>query len=61
MSLKQKNGIRYFKDPVPVREIGLVTYRYFVKEQLLKKFKEEILSHIPFEMKSSDKKNIVNI
>lgn len=61
MSAKQKNNVRYFKDPVPVREIGLVTYRYFVKEQLMKKFKDEILSHIPSEMKSSVKKNIVNI
>ena len=61
MSAKQKNNVRYFKDPVPVREIGLVTYRYFVKEQLMQKFKEEILSHIPSEMKSSVKKNIVNI
>ncbi|HET7118587.1 MAG TPA: hydrogen peroxide-inducible genes activator [Hanamia sp.] len=61
MSSKQKKNIRYFKDPAPVREIGLVTYRYFVKEQLLKKFKEEILSYIPPEMKSIVKKSIVNI
>ena len=59
--MKQKNNIRYFKAPIPVREIGLVTYRYFVKEKLIKSLKEEILNHIPIEMKSGFKKNIINI
>jgi len=59
--MKQKNNIRYFKSPAPVREIGLVTYRYFVKEKLIKSLKEEILNHIPIEMKSGLKKNIINI
>lgn len=61
MSAKQKNNIRYFSAPVPVREIGLVTYRYFVKEKLIKSLKEEILLHIPSEMKSLSKKEVVNI
>lgn len=61
MGAKQKNNIRYFKAPVPVREIGLVTYRYFIKEKLIKSLKEEILAHIPSEMKSLSKKEIVNI
>lgn len=61
MSLQQKNKIRYFKDPAPVREIGLVTYRYFIKEKLIKCLKEEILNHIPVEMKSDFIKNIINI
>lgn len=61
MSAKQKKNIRYFKAPAPVREIGLVTYRYFVKEQLIDRLKEEILNHIPFDMQSKVKKNIINI
>jgi LysR family hydrogen peroxide-inducible transcriptional activator len=61
MSTKQKRNVRYFKAPAPVREIGLVTYRYFVKEQLIKTLKEEILNHIPPEMKSKIKKNIIKI
>ncbi|MGN6249970.1 MAG: LysR substrate-binding domain-containing protein [Ginsengibacter sp.] len=61
MTAKQKQNIRYFKPPVPVREIGLVTYRYFVKEKLIQKLKEEILKTIPFEMKSVSKKEIINI
>lgn len=61
MSAKQKQNIRYFKAPVPVREIGLVTYRYFVKEKLIQSLKEEILNHIPDEMRSVSKKEIINI
>jgi LysR family transcriptional regulator, hydrogen peroxide-inducible genes activator len=61
MSARQKRNIRYFKAPAPVREIGLVTYRYFVKEQLIDRLKEEILNHIPPDMQSKVKRNIINI
>jgi len=59
MSSRQKKNVRYFKPPVPVREIGLVTYRYYLKENLVKKLKEEILSHIPQEMISSSRRQLV--
>jgi LysR family hydrogen peroxide-inducible transcriptional activator len=61
MTAKQKQNIRYFKAPVPVREIGLVTYRYFVKEKLIQSFKEEIINSVPDEMRSVSKKEIINI
>jgi LysR family hydrogen peroxide-inducible transcriptional activator len=61
MTAKQKQNIRYFKAPVPVREIGLVTYRYFVKEKLIQSLKDEILKHIPEGMRSLSKKEIINI
>jgi LysR family hydrogen peroxide-inducible transcriptional activator len=53
--------IRYFKSPAPVREIGLVTYQFFVKEKLIARLKEEILESIPEEMKKATKKVVVNI
>jgi LysR family hydrogen peroxide-inducible transcriptional activator len=34
--------LRYFKPPVPVREISLVTYRHFVKKKLLEVLHTEI-------------------
>ncbi len=58
---KQKSNIRYFKKPAPVREIGLVTYRYFIKEKLIKGLKEEILNYIPQEMKTLSRKEVVSI
>lgn len=61
MSPDQKKNVRFFKKPVPVREIGLVTYRYFVKENLIQKLKEEIVLNIPPDMISSSEKEIINI
>jgi LysR family hydrogen peroxide-inducible transcriptional activator len=39
--------IRFFKPPVPVREISLVTYRHFIKERLVAVVKETILKTLP--------------
>lgn len=39
---KQREQIREFKAPVPVREISLVTYRHFVKTKLLEVLAQEI-------------------
>lgn len=50
MTAKQMNNIYYFKKPAPVRQVGLVTYRHFVKERLVEKFKDEIMLSIPGEM-----------
>ncbi|MEO9100331.1 MAG: hydrogen peroxide-inducible genes activator [Ginsengibacter sp.] len=61
MTAAQKQNVRFFKDPVPVREVGLVTYRYFVKEKLIQGLREEILNHIPSDMKSLSKKEVINI
>lgn len=38
----RKNGVRQFADPVPSREIGLITYRPFVKENLIDILENEI-------------------
>jgi len=61
MTTKQKNNIRHFKSPAPAREIGLVTYHYFVKEQLINGLRDEILKNIPAEMKTAAKKEVLSI
>ncbi len=60
LTAKQKKHVRYFKKPVPVREIGLVTYRYFIKEKLIESVINEIVNAIPAPMKSNSMKEIVN-
>jgi LysR family hydrogen peroxide-inducible transcriptional activator len=47
----QKQHIRYFQKPVPAREISLVTYRHEIKRRLIGALKEELLLHIPENMK----------
>ena len=60
MNANQKNNVRYFKPPVPVREVGLVTYRHFMKEKLIGKLKQEILSHIPTKMMAAGSKKVIS-
>ncbi|MDW8019202.1 MAG: LysR substrate-binding domain-containing protein [Chloroherpetonaceae bacterium] len=57
----QLRRVRYFKPPVPVRKIGLVSFRYFVKEKMLDALKAEILSALPPEMLSEKNKKVIEI
>jgi len=61
LSKAQTNNIRYFKPPAPVREISIVTYRYFVKYNLIEALRKEILSKIPKLMQDSGRKEITEI
>lgn len=51
--------IRHFKAPLPVREISMVTNKYFTKNKLAIAFTESILSSIPESMRSKNKKRTV--
>ena len=51
LSGEQLKNICFFADPVPGREISIVTYRKYMKRNLIDKLKSEILSKVPDEMK----------
>jgi LysR family hydrogen peroxide-inducible transcriptional activator len=51
----QMEKIRYFEDPEPVREIGLVTNDHFVKLTLLQSLIDEILELLPEKMRVQKK------
>lgn len=61
LNKKQMNHVRYFKAPVPVRKIGMVSFRYFVKEKMLEALKNEILNCLPDEMKKLDNQMVISI
>jgi len=61
LSKAQEKNIRHFKAPVPAREISIVTYRYFVKYNLIEALKKEILSKIPVAMLSEVRKEVTEI
>jgi LysR family transcriptional regulator, hydrogen peroxide-inducible genes activator len=61
LSAEQQENIRHFKRPAPVRQVGLVTSRLFVKEKLLAALKESVLSRIPEEMMKASGKEIVEM
>ncbi|MBI1938014.1 MAG: LysR family transcriptional regulator [Ignavibacteriales bacterium] len=61
LSTKQKNNIREFKPPVPVREISLVTYRHFVKTRMLEVLKKEIIENIVLVLSQKKKQKVIEI
>jgi LysR family hydrogen peroxide-inducible transcriptional activator len=61
LSTRQLNMVRYFKSPEPVREISLVTHRYFIKQALIEAFKKEILAHVPDKMKVQKSRKVIDI
>ncbi|WP_207428485.1 LysR substrate-binding domain-containing protein [Pedobacter sp. SYSU D00535] len=58
-SAEQMNKVRYFEDPVPAREISLVTHRNFLKRGIINSLKNEILAVVPSEMQTSQKKSVM--
>lgn len=61
MTKKQLEHIRQFRKPAPVREVGLVTYRYYVKEKLINALRDTILAHIPDEMMAGKKRQVIDL
>lgn len=47
---EESERVRYFEDPEPVREVSLITSKYFVKTSLLESLKKEILALLPEKM-----------
>jgi len=58
---KQQKQIRYFKNPAPVREVSIVTYRHYIKKGLIDTLKKEVLAAIPQKMLQNNKKEIIEI
>lgn len=53
LSEEEYDRIRFFKPPAPVREISLVTYRFFARERLLSALAEGIKDAVPLKLKQS--------
>src|SRR5690606_18324172 len=56
MSARQLQHIRHFRPPAPVSEIGLVTYRHELKENLVGALRKSILEHLPPEVREARRK-----
>ncbi len=61
LSPKQLMYVRKFSEPVPVREVSLVTHRNFVKKRLIEVLQIEISLSIPSKMKERENKLVVEI
>jgi LysR family hydrogen peroxide-inducible transcriptional activator len=61
MTAGQKNHLRNFKKPVPVREVSLITHRYFAKRKLISELKKSIMESLPDKLKKNNKTALVPI
>jgi len=61
MSFKQRQNLRYFKPPAPMREVSMVVHRHFVKKKLIEVLKQEILKVIPDKIKKNKKTVVIPI
>ncbi len=59
MTVKQKQLVRHFKKPVPMREVSLVVHRNFVKKRLVDALRQEILGSIPEKIRLNKTGNII--
>lgn len=57
----EEKCVREFSNPIPYREISLVTHRHFVKEKLFTALKNEIIKNIPSGLLKEKPKNIIPI
>ena len=58
---KQLSMVKHFQNPVPVREVSLVTHRDYVKKKLVDVLKEQILLAIPNKIMTNKKELVVKI
>lgn len=58
-SAEDKANLIEFKDPVPVRSVGLLTHKFFVKKQLLKALQEIIKESVSELLPVSEKLTVI--
>ncbi|MDA8792497.1 LysR substrate-binding domain-containing protein [Bacteriovoracaceae bacterium] len=59
--LTEKDNIKHFSSNVPVREVSLISDRFFEKESILKRIQDIILKEIPSDLHSPKKKKIISL
>lgn len=61
LSARQKDQVKKFKQPAPVREVSMVVRRAYLKRKLLEALKAEILQGIPEKLKKNKNSYVVSI
>ncbi len=60
-SEKELQSVQYFRDPVPARQISIVTYRHHLKERIVDVLKEEIQKKVAPLVDESRPLNILGV
>jgi len=61
LTAKQKQLVRHFKRPAPMREVSLVVHRDFVKQRLVQALKQAIIQAVPEKLRHNKNQNVVPI
>lgn len=61
LSARQKNLVRQFKKPVPMREVSIVTHRDFLKRRMIDALKKEITGALPEKIMRNKSPNVLPI
>jgi len=61
LNAKQKQSLREFKKPSPMREVSLVVHREFVKKRLIEVLKKEIIQSVPEKVRKNKNNFVVEI
>ncbi len=60
LSERQNRYVRQFNEPQPVREVSLVIHRSFMKQKLIELLRDEILGHVPENLKDKERGRLIN-
>jgi LysR family hydrogen peroxide-inducible transcriptional activator len=61
LTASDKKHVRFFKPPVPVREISIVTYHHFIKQRIVDILRDEITKAIPVDMLTMKRKQLTEM
>lgn len=61
LSAKQKNLVRRFKNPVPMREVSIVIHRDFLKKRMIDVLENEIIDAIPEKISRNKSTNVIPV
>lgn len=61
LSPRQKDQVKKFRQPTPVREVSLIVRRAYLKRKLLEALKSEILQCVPEKLKKNKNSYVVSI
>lgn len=61
LSARQKNLVRQFRKPVPMREVSIVTHRDFLKKRMIDALKKEITGALPEKIMRNKSPNVLPI
>lgn len=59
LTAKQRQLIRHFKRPAPMREVSLVVHRDFVKQRLVQALYQEILHAVPEKIRQNKDQHVI--